>query len=172
MKIKEHKILSQSRTGMVLAKPFLIQLLLVLCLAAAAGKGGKWQPLRFSQLKDSMALHPRPVIVSLTASWCSYCHLQAAQFRSNDSLRTLLQRRFYWVQLDAEDKTNIEWNGTVYRYAAGEEVHGLATALVGNNREISYPGTIVLNKNYQPVFVHGGLIKANELLKIVNEITP
>jgi thioredoxin-related protein len=172
MKTKQHASLLQSRTGMVLAKPFLTQLLLVLCLAASAGKGGKWQPLRFSQLKDSMALHPRPIVVSLTANWCSYCHLQAAQFRSNDSLRTLLQRRFYWVQLDADDQADIEWNGTVYRYAAGEKVHGLATALAGNNREISYPGTIVLTSGYQPVCIRSGLVKANDLLKIVNQITP
>ncbi|TWV96194.1 thioredoxin family protein [Chitinophaga pinensis] len=117
---------------------------LVLFLPAHAQHG----PVTFAGLKDSMAVQPRPVVIELYTTWCSYCRIQEKQIKRSPTLQQLLSEKYYFVCVNAESAD----------FAAFNEILGQVAL-----QQLAYPAWILLDTNYRMKDFHTGLLKSGEL---------
>ena len=128
------------------------------------------KPLTFAQLQDSMQVDPKPILLKLSTEWCVYCKLQDKQIEKSDSLQKLLHNNFYYIEMDAETKDIISFNGSVYHSRANglsNGVHELAEALGKVDGQLGYPVIVVLDNSYKMLFRYQGLLGNNELIKVL-----
>lgn len=119
---------------------------LVLYLPAHAQHG----PVTLAQLKDSMALQPRPVVIELYTDWCSYCRIQEKQIKRSPVLVQLLSEKYYFVNVNAESAD----------FAALNEIID-PVAL----QRVAYPAWIILDANYRMKDFHTGMLTSSALMK-------
>ncbi len=148
----------------------LISLVLLPFLSYSQKKSVLVKSLTFPQLQDSMQLHPKPILLRLSTDWCVYCKLQDKQIEKSDSLQKILQNNFYYVEMDAETKATISFNGRQYQSRSNglsKGVHELAEALGKENGQIGYPVIVVLNERYKMLYRYQGLMEKKELIKVL-----
>ncbi len=117
---------------------------LVLFLPAHAQHG----PVTFAQLKDSMVIQPRPVVIELYTTWCSYCRIQEKQIKRSPALQQLLSEKYYFVTVNAESADFAAFN---------EIIDPLAF------QRVAYPAWIILDTRYRMKDFHAGLLKSDVL---------
>lgn len=117
---------------------------LVLLLPAHAQYG----PVTFAQLKDSMAIQPRPVVIELYTTWCSYCRIQDRQIKRSPALQQLLSEKYYFVSVDAESADFAAFNKIIDPLAF---------------QRVAYPAWIILDTDYRMKDFHAGLLKSDVL---------
>jgi thioredoxin-related protein len=66
---------------------------------------------------------------------------------SNPDVIKYMNEHFYAVKLDAEQKTDIRFNGKFYPASATERTHPFAAELLHN--QMSYPTSVVMMENFQ-----------------------
>lgn len=143
-----------------------IALLLFLNSTTTYSQVNEIRKLSFEQLQDSIAISPKPILIQITTSWCTICKLQKQQISKDKKLTKILSTKYYFLELDAETKTTILFNKKWYRYIANGLTSGineLAFELGNKKGQLSYPTWVILNKEYQVIFQHQGLIKNNLL---------
>ncbi len=123
-------------------------------------------------LTDSMNIQPKPILMLISTDWCNYCRMQQAQLQKNQDF-IAAKDQFYYVELNAETKDSIKFNGTVYRYqntGPSTGIHGLAVELANQKGGIAYPTWILLDQKYKILFKHPGLLPPQELKQLLNAI--
>ncbi|WP_154853206.1 thioredoxin family protein [Cyclobacterium xiamenense] len=70
--------------------------------------------LSFTQLEDSLAAHPRPVLLYFQTDWCTYCRKMEAEVFSKPGIAALLSARFYAVKFDAEHPDDVVLGNRVF----------------------------------------------------------
>jgi len=142
-------------------RPFFICLIYTL-LSGGVGYAQRG-PLTFAQLRDSMAVHPKPVVIELYTDWCMYCRMQDRHIRRDTILQQLLSEKYYYVAFNAESRQPVIFNDTPYTFIpyGTQGIHGLATRLMPHC--LSYPSWIILNTALQPERVHAGMLKSSAL---------
>ncbi|MDZ4808924.1 MAG: thioredoxin family protein [Bacteroidota bacterium] len=146
---------------------FLLLLLIVPFFGTAQKKKGTFAPISLDQLRDSMTIHPKPILLRITTDWCVYCKLQDAQLAKDDSIEKLLRSYFYFTELDAESKEPVFFNGITYNYQSTNRVHELAEKLGSENGQIAYPVMIVLDRNYNLLYRNQGMLTAKVLYQLL-----
>lgn len=124
----------------------------------------------FRYFVDSIRRHPKPVVLKIYTERCSYCAIQQKQISKDAALQKLLTEEYYFLQLNAETKDTIIFNGTSYQFirnGSSDGIHQLAT--LGNNakEEIAYPSWVFLNEHLAVLYRYNGIIKAGQLKKIL-----
>lgn len=126
------------------------------------------EPLSFEQLADSMAVHPKPVVIKIVTSWCPYCRLQDRQISASADVQQVLRNDCYFLVLDAEQHTPVQFNDTTYTFysnGSANGIHLLALKLVGNKP--AYPAWVVLDEKYAVKGTYAGMLKSRELLRFL-----
>lgn len=126
------------------------------------------QPLSINTADSLMAKVKKPMLLLISTEWCKFCYLQKQQLSKHDNLQAYRQN-FYFFELNAEQQTNILFQGKNYRYKSkGKEngIHELAIALNGSER-LTFPTWVVLDGNYKRVFRHSGLLLTKEVEHLV-----
>lgn len=124
-------------------------------------------PVTFARLRDSMAIHPKPVVIKVYTDWCSYCKMQDMQIRRSPALQQLLSEKYYYVTLNAESREPIVLNDTTYSfvpYGTGG-VHALAAKLMPHHA--AYPAWVILDTSYQLKAFHTGMLKDRLLINFL-----
>ncbi len=128
--------------------------------------------ISFEQLQDSMQLNSKSIIIKIYTDWCSYCKMQDKQISKDSTLQRLLQEKYYFIELNAETKKEIIFNGKKYKFISNGlsgGIHELAFLLGNTNGELSYPSWVILNDSYQIMHRFRGLLKNKELRQIITE---
>lgn len=127
----------------------------------------------FQQLDSLQKMEQKPVLVFIHTSWCKYCAAMKHTTFQNEELKAFLEKKFYFIALDAETKEEITVNGNIFRYrSTGTNVgkHELAQELGRINGEISYPTLCFLNPAYEIIYQVTGFLTAQQLIKIVKAL--
>ncbi len=85
----------------------------------------------------------------------------------------MLNKNFYFIRLNAEEKRNITFLNNVFTHQpTGPEtgVHELAQELGTIDGKISYPALCVLNSGYDISFQHNAYLNKKELLKVLRTV--
>lgn len=127
----------------------------------------------FEDLNDSLRKDRKPVMIFVHTDWCKFCKMQDNNTFSDPLVASLLNQHFYCLRLDAEDKREIQFLNRHYRFkpsGAGTGYHQLAEFLAMQNGDMSFPTTVFLSKDFQPVKQLKGFYRASELQRIVAEL--
>lgn len=132
------------------------------------------QAVSFAQLDSLQTVEQRPVVTFIHTDWCKYCLQMRHTTLNNDSVISVLNTLFYFIDLNAESKKDISYGGHEFTFkptGSDTGVHELAEQLGMINGKLDYPTVSVINARNEILFQHGGVLKMNELLTVLMEIS-
>ena len=124
----------------------------------------------FTQIDSLQKLDNKNVLVFIYTDWCRYCNIMKNTTFKNENVIKLLNDKFWFVSLNAEEKQGIDFNKNLFKYKpTGNKtgVHELAEQLGTFDGKLSYPALCMLNSGYEIVFQYGGFLSVAELLKVL-----
>lgn len=110
--------------------------------------------LTFEVAVEKSKKDKRPIFIDVFTDWCGWCKVMDQKTFSNPNVARLLNEKFYPVKFNAEQREDVVFNGTTYRFVSQGRngYHELAAALLNN--QLSYPTVVFLNEDFgmiQPV---------------------
>lgn len=133
---------------------------------------GQLKTYSFPEVENQNKTVPKPTLVFIHTTWCKYCKMmQNSTFKNQEVLR-LLNEDFYFIALDAEEKSPVTFLNKTFVFKPtgnGTGVHELATELATINGEMVYPAIIVLGSNYTILFQKHSYLDSKELKAILSK---
>lgn len=140
------------------------------CLSVySQGKETALKTVSFPEIEELQKINPKPIIVFIYTDWCKICHGMKQQVFNDKKLIEVLNTNFYFVELNAEEKENIQFLGNKFVFKpSGRKtgVHELAEELATIKNSISYPTTTILNQKHEIDFQFNGYLNKEAFLKI------
>ena len=127
----------------------------------------------FEHLDSLEKGNSKPIIIFIHTEWCKYCQKMQNTTFKNDSVITLLNNKFYFVDFDAEEKRSVKFNGHTFNYkptGSNTGIHELAEQLATVDQKISYPTLCFLNSKYEIIFQYNQYLNTHDLLNILHRL--
>ncbi len=125
--------------------------------------------LKWYSWEEAVALQkkkPKKIFVDVYTSWCGWCKRMDKVTFTDPAVVEYLNRHFYPVKLDAEQRGEIRFNDEVFTFVEtgnGKGVHTLAYALLDGR--MGYPSFVYLNEGFERIMISPGYKEAPDLLK-------
>lgn len=131
-------------------------------------EGIQWHSI--SELENLQKQSPKPVIVDIYTDWCKWCKVMDDKTFTDESLSSYIKDNYHMIKLNAEEKSQINFNGKTYNFVAGGRngYHELASQLL--NGQLSYPSFVVLNSNLDAVKTIKGFKNPEAFKTILQDI--
>lgn len=138
-------------------------------------------PSSFAQLKtysfeqiDSLQRNQnRKIIVFIHTDWCKYCQAMKNTTFKNKEVIKALNENFYFITLNAEEKSTITFNSRQFIFKTNSNttgIHELAVELATINNQTIYPTICVLNTQNEIVFQESNYLPAKEFLMVLEKL--
>lgn len=111
--------------------------------------------VHFEQIDSLQKIEKRNVVVFIHTDWCKYCQTMQNTTFKNDSIVHKLNNQFYFIDLNAEQKRDIVFNGHTFKYkptGANTGIHELAEQLATVDNKVAYPTLCFLNPTNEIIF--------------------
>jgi thioredoxin-related protein len=150
-------------------KSLMISLALLLGLTA----GHAQVPVKWYTVEEAYALakkEPRKILIDVYTDWCSWCKVMDKNTFSNPIIAEYMNKNFYPVKFNAEQKTNVTLNGKTYKFVASGNrgYNELAAELL--NGQLGYPSVVFLDEQTKMIQPLQGYIKAPQFDGIIRFI--
>lgn len=125
---------------------------------------------QFSQLDSLQKLEKRSFIFFIHTDWCNYCQMMKNTTFKNNLVIQELNNNYYFVDLNAEEKSVIQFGGHFYKFkpsGINTGIHELAEKLATMNEMVSYPTICILNPNFEIVFQYNQFINSIDFSTIL-----
>lgn len=129
--------------------------------------------LAFEQLESLQKMEQKPVLVFIHTSWCKYCEAMEHRTFQDQEVKELLEKSFYFVELNAEEERDIVVKGHIFRYrptGAGAGLHELAQELGTTDGKLSFPTLVFLNPDFEILYQRPGFLTAKDLTEILKTL--
>lgn len=113
------------------------------------------------------------LIVFIHTDWCQYCKSMQNSTFTGKKVKSTLDQNYYFTQLNAEEKTDINFGGKTFKYkptGVKTGFHELATVLGTVDGEVSYPTLVILNPQKEIIFQYSGYLNAKDFFKILEKL--
>lgn len=128
--------------------------------------------VRFEELSALQQKEERPVLVFLTADWCTYCkRVEQTSFTQKEIVETL-NTKFYYVNFNIEQREPIVLGEQIFRFKSSginTGVHELAEAIGTIDGVLNTPTFIVLNSRFEIMYQYGGFLDSKQIEKLLKE---
>ncbi len=141
-------------------------ILLLISFVSFSQNTSKLNIFTFEEIEKLQIQNQKPVLVFVYTDWCKICFGMKKTTFQNKEIQTLLNVDFYVVFFNAETEKEITFFEKSYRKTSGK-IHELATVLAKKNKQLIYPTTVVLNKNFQIDLQIQGFINGSKLKSIL-----
>lgn len=123
-------------------------LVLTLTLTSSTSPEGLVNWLTFEQAVEKSKLQKRPVFIDVYTDWCGWCKVMDKNTFNDPQIAQILNEKFYAVKFNGEQKEDVVFNGTTFKFVGdgGRGYHQLAAALLNN--KMSYPTVVFLNEEF------------------------
>lgn len=103
-----------------------------------------------------MEKEPKKIFIDVYTDWCGWCKRMDRSTFTEANVASYLNKNFYPVKFDAEQKKTINYNGHDLNYVASGRrgVHELAYALLDGR--LSYPAFVYLDENQARITISPG----------------
>jgi thioredoxin-related protein len=142
-------------------------LLLLLCIASYT------QEVKWYTIEQAIELNknePRKLFVDVYTNWCGWCKVMDKNTFGNTIIADYLNKKYYPVKLNAEQKENITIGDNTYKFVAqgSKGYHEFAAALLNGN--MGYPSAVFLDEQIKIIQPFQGYIKARQFDEIARFI--
>ena len=124
----------------------------------------------FEEVEELHQQIPKPILIFLYTDWCKICFGMKKTTFKNKKVIQLLNKNFYFIKLNAEEKQDITFLGKMFTYkpsGTNTGMNELATELGTIKKTITYPSTIILNTVFEIEAQLAGLYNAREMMDIL-----
>ena len=111
----------------------------------------------FEQLDNLQKTQNRFVVVFIYTDWCKYCQAMKNTTFKDKEIAALLNQNFWFVDLNAEEKSDISYNGQTYKFRPtgnNTGIHELVEKFTMPNGEAAYPSICILNPDFEILPIH------------------
>lgn len=128
----------------------------------------KW--MTFEEALEKSKTEKRKIFIDVYTDWCGWCKVMDKNTFSEPNVAKILNEQFYPVKFDAEQKEDVVFNGTTFKFipSGRNGYHQLAAALLNN--QLSYPTVVFLDEEFRMIQPLAGYQKAPEFHKIIQFI--
>jgi thioredoxin-related protein len=128
------------------------------------GESVKW--MTFEQAVEQSKIEKRKIFIDVYTDWCGWCKVMDKSTFSDPAVAKLLNEKFYAVKLNAEQREDIKYNGTTFKFVENGRsgYHQLAAALLNN--QLSFPTVVFLDEEFSIIQPLPGYRKAPEFHQI------
>ncbi|KAA6440263.1 DUF255 domain-containing protein [Dyadobacter flavalbus] len=150
-------------------------LVILICLtgfqsdkSVSGAQGIQW--LTIEQAYAKTKTEPRKILIDVYTDWCGWCKVMDRETFRNKAVIDYVNKKYYAVKLDAEQKQPIMLDNTKFEFIAegGRGIHQLALALTNN--QPSFPTTVFLDEKFQMIQPLPGYLKAKEYHQVITFI--
>ncbi len=142
-----------------------ITLLFLKINAQNNNSGIKW--MTWEQAVELNRTKPRKIVVDVFTDWCGWCKRMDKGAFMDPAVAAYVNDKFYAVKLNAEQKTDIQFNEEVFKFIPNDNgrggVHSLAYALLDG--KLGYPTMVYLNEKYERIMISPGFKETPDMLK-------
>ena len=98
-----------------------------------------------------LGLKPKKIFIDVYTDWCGWCKKMDRETFETPEIAAYLNKNFYPVKLNAEQKEDIKFRGHTFKFVAqgNRGYHELAAALLEG--QMSYPTVVFLNEKVELV---------------------
>ena len=153
---------------MTIKKAFIYLIITLLTSTIGVAQEINW--LSLEEAEKASEKEPKKVIIDVYTNWCGYCKKMDNETFSNKEVIAYLNKEFYAVKLNAEQRESITFRSHEYKYVANGKkgYNEIAVALL--NGKLSYPSTVFLTDSLTKIVSQPGFLKASQLLPILHYI--
>lgn len=128
------------------------------------------QKIEWMSLEEVEAVidnEPKKVLIDVYTDWCGWCKKMDASTFTNNSIVDYLNKNYYCVKLDGEDKNTLTFKGVEFDFInkGRRGYHELAAGFLQG--KMSYPSLVLLDEKLVVLQVFKGFRTADELLPII-----
>ncbi|MEM6525054.1 MAG: DUF255 domain-containing protein [Bacteroidota bacterium] len=130
----------------------------------------KVQWLTFEEALEKSKTEKRKIFIDVYTDWCGWCKVMDKNTFNHAEIAKYLNDNFYPVKFNAEQKEDIQFNGTTFKYVPSGRrgYHQLAAALL--NSKMSYPTVVFLDENFAMIQPLPGYQKPDQFEKVIKFI--
>lgn len=131
------------------------------------------ESVKWLTFEEAVALNKKEkklIFIDVYTTWCGPCKMMDKFTFSDPEVAPILNRNFYPVKLNAEQRENIMFNGNTFKFVdnGASGYHELAAALLGN--KLQYPTFVFMTEDMKIMQAIAGYHKAPEFHKIIQFI--
>jgi thioredoxin-related protein len=128
---------------------------------------------QFEQIDSLQKIEKKIVIVFIHTNWCRFCEgMKHTTFKNKELINTL-NKNFYFIDFDAEEKRSIAFNNNTFHYKpTGNQtgINELAEQLGDINGKVSFPGLCILDADNQIIYQHNEFLSAKNFKTILHKL--
>ena len=150
-------------------RKFLAAFILILLLSKiSSAQEVKWYTIE--QAIELNRKEPKKLVVDVYTDWCVWCKVMDKNTFGNAIIAEYLNKKYYPVKFNAEQKENITIGDNTYKFVAQGRrgYHELAAALLNN--KMGYPSVVFLDEQIRIIQPFQGYIKARQFDEIIRFI--
>ena len=152
-------------------KKFIAFIILFTCYNLQSQEKKELQVYTFQEVEELHKQNPKPVVIFIYTDWCKYCFAMEKNTFNNKEIIKVLNDKFYFIKLNAEEKKNITFLNHTFKYQPSGNntgIHQLANELAVVKNRISYPTTTLLNSKFEIELQKSGYINSKRMNTIIN----
>ena len=131
------------------------------------------QSRSFEAMDSLQQVQKKKIIVFIHTDWCQYCQKMKATTFKNQEIIQILNSDFYFIDLNAEDKRDINFNNQLFKYQpTGNNVgvHELALQLGTMNNQIVYPVLCILNEKNEIILQYNNYLSPKDFKLLLEKL--
>lgn len=128
-------------------KKIITLLLITFALNTNAQEKVNW--LSFEKAIEINKTNPKPLLIAIYTDWCGWCKKMNTETYTNPIIAKYINDNYHAIKLNGEGKEPITYKDYTFKFSqqGNTKYHELSAAL--QNGKLSYPTTIILNKEEQ-----------------------
>ncbi len=128
----------------------------------------KW--MSFAEAVEKSKTEKRKIFIDVYTDWCGWCKVMDKNTFSEPNIAKILNEDFYPVKFDAEQREDVVFRGTTFKFipSGNKGYHQLAAALLNN--KLSYPTVVFLDEEFAMIQPLSGYQKPEDFHKIIQFI--
>ena len=147
-----------------------VGILILLLSEISSAQEVKWYTIE--QAIELNRKEPKKLMVDVYTDWCVWCKVMDKNTFGNAIIAEYLNKKYYPVKFNAEQKENITIGDNTYKFVAQGRrgYHELAAALLNN--KMGYPSVVFLDEQIRIIQPFQGYIKArqfDEIMRFIGE---
>lgn len=111
----------------------------------------------FEEAVEMNKKQPKKFLIDVYTDWCGWCKVMDKKTFTDDKVKAYVNKHFYAVKLDAEQKEAIMFAENKFEYIANagrRGIHHLAYSLLDG--KMSYPSIVYLNEKFERIAIAPG----------------